>query len=80
MLCEVDVLQYYEQFLVLSELMTITGFLTSDERDTAFWCRFHLDDHRVLQPHSLCHGSDGKVPDSAVMTTQAGSILVMDYS
>jgi hypothetical protein len=28
----------------------------------------------------LCHGSDGKVPDSAVMTTRAGSILVMDYS
>jgi hypothetical protein len=27
-----------------------------------------------------CHGSDGKVPDSAVMTTRAGSILVMDYS
>jgi hypothetical protein len=53
MLCEVDVLQYYEQFLVLSELMTITGFLTSDERDTAFWCGFHLDDRRVLQPHSL---------------------------
>jgi hypothetical protein len=53
MLCEVDVLQYYEQFLVLSKLMTITGFLTSDEHNTAFWCRFHLDDHRVLQPHSL---------------------------
>jgi hypothetical protein len=29
---------------------------------------------------SDCHGSDGKVPDSAVMTTRAGSILVMDYS
>jgi hypothetical protein len=28
----------------------------------------------------LCHGFDGKVPDSAVMTTRAGSILVMDYS
>jgi hypothetical protein len=28
----------------------------------------------------VCHGSDGKVPDSAVMTTRAGSILVMDYS
>jgi hypothetical protein len=27
-----------------------------------------------------CHGSDGKVPDSVVMTTRAGSILVMDYS
>jgi hypothetical protein len=27
-----------------------------------------------------CHGFDGKVPDSAVMTTRAGSILVMDYS
>jgi hypothetical protein len=27
-----------------------------------------------------CHGSDGKVPDLAVMTTRAGSILVMDYS
>jgi hypothetical protein len=53
MLCEVDVLQYYEQFLVLSKLMTITGFLTSNERDTAFWCRFHLDDCRVLQPHAL---------------------------
>jgi hypothetical protein len=30
--------------------------------------------------HLACHGSDGKVPDSAVMTTRAGSILVMDYS
>jgi hypothetical protein len=30
--------------------------------------------------HLRCHGSDGKVPDSAVMTTRAGSILVMDYS
>jgi hypothetical protein len=30
-----------------------TGFLTSDERDTTFWCGFHLDDHRVLQPHAL---------------------------
>jgi hypothetical protein len=30
--------------------------------------------------HCHCHGSDGKVPDSAVMTTRAGSILVMDYS
>jgi hypothetical protein len=28
----------------------------------------------------VCHSSDGKVPDSAVMTTRAGSILVMDYS
>jgi hypothetical protein len=28
----------------------------------------------------VCHGSDGKVPDSAVMTTRARSILVMDYS
>jgi hypothetical protein len=27
-----------------------------------------------------CHGSDRKVPDSAVITTRAGSILVMDYS
>jgi hypothetical protein len=27
-----------------------------------------------------CHGFDRKVPDSAVMTTWAGSILVMDYS
>jgi hypothetical protein len=27
-----------------------------------------------------CHSSDEKVPDSAVMTTRAGSILVMDYS
>jgi hypothetical protein len=46
-------LQYYEQFLVLSKLMTITGFLTSNERNTAFWCGFHLDDRRVLQPHAL---------------------------
>jgi hypothetical protein len=30
--------------------------------------------------HQMCHGFDGKVPDSAVMTTRAGSILVMDYS
>jgi hypothetical protein len=27
-----------------------------------------------------CHSSHRKVPDSAVMTTRAGSILVMDYS
>jgi hypothetical protein len=33
-------------------------------------------------PYDLrqCYGFDGKVPDSAVMTTRAGSILVMDYS
>jgi hypothetical protein len=31
-------------------------------------------------PQQRCHGFDGKVPDSAVMTTWAGSILVMDYS
>jgi hypothetical protein len=37
---------------------------------------------RLLQQtvRKHCHGSDGKVPDSAVMTTRAGSILVMDYS
>jgi hypothetical protein len=35
----------------------------------------------VIRPgEGGCHGSDGKVPDSAVMTTRAGSILVMDYS
>jgi hypothetical protein len=30
--------------------------------------------------HWQCHGYVGKVLDSAVMTTQAESILVMDYS
>jgi hypothetical protein len=35
------------------------------------------EDNSICQ---RCHGSDGKVPDSAVMTTRAGSILVMDYS
>jgi hypothetical protein len=35
---------------------------------------------RSLGAEVTCHGSDGKVPDSAVMTTRAGSILVMDYS
>jgi cytochrome c553 len=34
----------------------------------------------ILADCAMCHGSDGKVPDSAVMTTRAGSILVMDYS
>jgi hypothetical protein len=34
----------------------------------------------VWNAQADCHGSDGKVPDSAVMTTRAGSILVMDYS
>jgi hypothetical protein len=34
----------------------------------------------TICPMQECHGSDGKVPDSAVMTTRAGSILVMDYS
>jgi hypothetical protein len=38
-----------------------------------------VDRHRALEEEE-CHGSDGKVPDSAVMTTRAGSILVMDYS
>jgi hypothetical protein len=33
-----------------------------------------------FNPEHICHGFDGKVPDSAVMTTRAGSILVMDYS
>jgi hypothetical protein len=37
------------------------------------WCATRKED-------AVCHGSDGKVPDSAVMTTRAGSILVMDYS
>jgi hypothetical protein len=36
-----------------------TGFLTSDERDTTFWCGFHLDDHRVLQ----CYGRSTVVSD-----------------
>jgi hypothetical protein len=36
--------------------------------------------HWLENVQSPCHGSDGKVPDSAVMTTRAGSILVMDYS
>jgi hypothetical protein len=37
-------------------------------------------DPTILIKDCDCHGSDGKVPDSAVMTTRAGSILVMDYS
>jgi hypothetical protein len=39
-----------------------------------------LDTFRFSAQLPMCHGSDGKVPDSAVMTTRAGSILVMDYS
>jgi hypothetical protein len=53
MQCEDDVLQYYKQFLALSKSMTLARYLSSDKRDTAFWCGFHLDDRRVLQPHSL---------------------------
>jgi hypothetical protein len=39
-----------------------------------------ISDYSSGQDVAHCHGSDGKVPDSAVMTTRAGSILVMDYS
>jgi hypothetical protein len=46
----------------------ITGNI-QDKREVI--CAYH---------DSPCHGFDGKVPDSAVMTTRAGSILVMDYS
>ncbi|KAF8256931.1 hypothetical protein EI94DRAFT_1819666 [Lactarius quietus] len=33
--------------------MSVTGYLTSEERDTAFWAGFHPDDRSTLQPHSL---------------------------
>jgi hypothetical protein len=52
MLCEDDVLWYYEQFLALSKAMTLACYLTDDERDTAFWCGFHPDDHIRLLPYS----------------------------
>jgi hypothetical protein len=52
MLCEDDVLHYYEQFLALSEAMTLARYLTDDERDTAFWCGFHPVDRIRLLPYS----------------------------
>jgi hypothetical protein len=51
-------------------------FDDSKATDISQWIRFAK--RGTVQHH--CHGSDGKVPDSAVMTTRAGSILVMDYS
>ncbi|KAN0130472.1 hypothetical protein V8E53_011735 [Lactarius tabidus] len=52
-LCEADVLQYHQQFLVLSNPLVRAHYLTVEERDTEFWYGFHPDDHAELYPH-LC--------------------------
>jgi hypothetical protein len=52
-LCEADVLQYHQQFLVLSNPLVRAHYLTVEERDTEFWYGFHPDDRAELYPH-LC--------------------------
>ena len=51
MLCEDDFLQYYKQFMALSNIMMRARFLTSEERNTTYWCGFHPDDRSRLLPY-----------------------------
>ncbi|KAN0134716.1 hypothetical protein V8E53_007501 [Lactarius tabidus] len=52
-LCEADILQYHQQFLVLSNPLVRAHYLTVEEHDTEFWYGFHPDDCTELYPH-LC--------------------------
>jgi hypothetical protein len=52
-LCEADVLQYHQQFLVLSNPLVRAHYLTVEEHDTEFWYGFHPDNCTELYPH-LC--------------------------
>jgi hypothetical protein len=49
--CEAEVLQYYRQFLHLSNPLVHAHCLTDKQRDTEFWYGFHPDDCAELLLH-----------------------------
>ncbi|KAH9052810.1 hypothetical protein EDB87DRAFT_1825954 [Lactarius vividus] len=50
---EDDVSQYYRQFLCLGKPLVHSGHLSEEERNAAFWYRFHPEDCEVLRPHLI---------------------------
>ncbi|KAH9002524.1 hypothetical protein EDB83DRAFT_2602367 [Lactarius deliciosus] len=53
MFCEDDVLRFYRQFICFGLPLVHAGHLSEEERDAVFWCGFHLEDRKVLQPRLL---------------------------
>ncbi|KAI9437893.1 hypothetical protein BJY52DRAFT_1217529 [Lactarius psammicola] len=51
--CVDDVLQYYRDFLCYSAPLVHAGYLTEEDRDAAFWCGFHPEDRKALQPRLI---------------------------
>ncbi|KAI9433802.1 hypothetical protein BJY52DRAFT_1198427 [Lactarius psammicola] len=70
--CKGNVLQYYRQFLALSEPLILAHSLTAEERDAAFWSGFHPDDRNDLWLHLLakthCQPSDAPFHFQDVVT------------
>ncbi|KAH9050405.1 hypothetical protein EDB83DRAFT_2629985 [Lactarius deliciosus] len=51
--CEGDVIQYFRLFLASSKNLVLAHHLTAEERDVAFFYRFHPDDRTKLRLHLI---------------------------
>jgi hypothetical protein len=67
---------YFREGYKVKDICRILGL----GKTLVYECIQNYMQHQVAHRLHYCHGFDGKVPDSAVMTTRAGSILVVDYS